>query len=127
MAFGFGLSYTSFNISEVEVKQASDGGDPALKISAIVTNTGSVAGQEVVQLYFRQSLSTIELPVKRLIRFAKVGLGAGRSEVVTFIVPQEEMGYYLNMEWVVEKGRYTFYVGSSSRSEDLQERDVTIG
>ncbi|KAJ5655700.1 hypothetical protein N7507_007650 [Penicillium longicatenatum] len=127
MAFGFGLSYTSFNISEVEVKQASDGGDPAFEVSATVTNTGSVAGQEVVQLYFRQSLSTIELPVKRLIRFAKVGLGAGRSEVVTFVVPQEEMGYYLNMEWIVEKGRYTFYVGSSSRSEDLQERDVTIG
>ncbi|KAJ5635515.1 uncharacterized protein N7484_008828 [Penicillium longicatenatum] len=127
MAFGFGLSYTSFNISEVEVKQASDGGDPAFEVSATVTNTGSVAGQEVVQLYFRQSLSTIELPVKRLIRFAKVGLGAGRSKVVTFVVPQEEMGYYLNMEWIVEKGRYTFYVGSSSRSEDLQERDVTIG
>lgn len=126
MAFGFGLTYTSFNMS-FEVKEAmTDGGDPAFEVSVNVTNTGSVAGKEVVQLYFRQSLSTIELPVKRLIRFAKVSLGAGRSEVVTFVVSQKEMGYYLNMEWTLEKGIYTFYVGSSSKSDDLQEQDVTI-
>ncbi|KAJ6016927.1 glycoside hydrolase family 3 protein [Penicillium sp. IBT 35674x] len=92
-----------------EVKEVTDGGDPAFEVSVNVTNTGSVAGKEVVQLYFRQSLSTIGLPVKRLIRFAK-----------------EEMGYYLNMEWTLEKGSYTFYVGSSSRSDDLQEWDVRI-
>ncbi|KAJ5653560.1 hypothetical protein N7490_000563 [Penicillium lividum] len=123
MAFGFGLSYTSFSMTGVEVKEA----DTSFEISVNVTNTGPVLGQEVVQLYFRQSWSTIELPVKRLIRFAKVSLGAGRSEVVTFVVPQEEMGYYLDMEWVVEKGSYTFYVGSSSKDEDLQARNVTIG
>ncbi|KAJ5745605.1 hypothetical protein N7520_010787 [Penicillium odoratum] len=123
MAFGFGLSYTSFSMTGVEIKEA----DTSFEVSVNVTNTGPVLGQEVVQLYFRQSWSTIELPVKRLIRFTKVCLGAGRSELVTFVVPREEMGYYLDMEWVVEKGSYTFYVGSSSKDEDLQARNVTIG
>ncbi|KAJ5934589.1 hypothetical protein N7466_004136 [Penicillium verhagenii] len=128
MAFGFGLGYAKFNMSGVEVKDGrTEAGDVAFEVSVKVTNTGSVAGKEVVQVYFRQSLSTIELPVKRLIRFSKVEIEAGQSEVVTFVVPQKELGYYLNMEWTLEKGDYTFYVGSSSKDEDLQELNVKIG
>lgn len=126
MAFGFGLSYTSFNISDIVVTETSDGNKPAFKISTRVTNTGSVTGKEVVQVYFSQQWSTIELPVKRLIRVEKVELQAGESKTVVFVIPQKEMGYYLNMEWTVEKGGYTFYIGSSSKDLDLQERNVTI-
>ena len=126
MAFGFGLSYTSFNIGDVVVTETSDGNEPAFKISTTVTNTGSVTGKEVVQVYFSQQWSTIELPVKRLIRFEKIELRAGESKTVVFVIPQKEMGYYLNMEWTVEKGDYIFYIGSSSKDLDLQERNVTI-
>lgn len=128
MAFGFGLSYTTFNITTVDVRKdtTSTAGDSAFRIAVKVVNTGGVAGKEVVQVYFGQSLSAIELPVKRLIRFRKVELEAGQATTVTLVIPQKELGYYLNGEWIVEKGSYSFYVGSSSRSSDLQATQVKV-
>ncbi|KAJ5722034.1 hypothetical protein N7488_000069 [Penicillium malachiteum] len=126
MAFGFGLSYTSFNMTGFQAEESEFKGGKAFKVSIDVTNVGDVTGKEVVQLYFSQEWSTIELPVKRLIRFEKVEIRPGQTETVTFVIPQKDMGYYVNMEWVVEKGVYTFYIGSSSKSVDLQEHTVTI-
>ncbi|KAJ5709565.1 hypothetical protein N7493_009856 [Penicillium malachiteum] len=126
MAFGFGLSYTGFNMTEFQAEESEIKSEKAFKVSIDVTNVGDVTGKEVVQLYFSQEWSTIELPLKRLIRFEKVELRPGQTKTVTFVIPQKEMGYYVNMEWMMEKGDYTFYIGSSSKSVDLQERTVTI-
>ncbi|TQN64670.1 Beta-glucosidase, partial [Colletotrichum shisoi] len=75
---------------------------------------------EVVQLYFRPEYTQIEFPVMKLIRFEKIDVAAGESRRVDLTVPLQELGYFVDGEWTVEKGLYNFWVGSSSRAEDLQ-------
>ena len=127
MPFGYGLSYTTFSISAPEASSTNiSSGDAAFEISTTVENTGSMDGQEVVQVYFRPEYSTIETPVKNLIRFSKVALAMGESKELKFVIPQKELGYYVDAEWAVEAGNYTFWVGSSARWEDQQIVNVTI-
>ncbi|KAF2085372.1 glycoside hydrolase family 3 protein [Saccharata proteae CBS 121410] len=127
MGFGFGLSYTTFEISGPSVTEGFDeDGEQVFEIAATVRNTGTAAGKEVVQLYFRQLYSGIERPVKRLVRFRKVELGSGEVGNVSMSVLARELGYYVDMEWRVDEGGYTFYLGSSSRDEDLQSVDVVV-
>ncbi|KAI1771211.1 glycoside hydrolase family 3 protein [Hypoxylon cercidicola] len=121
LRFGYGLSYTTFEISP---PTASCSGH--VTINTTVKNTGNVAGKEVVQLYYRPEHSVIEVPVMKLIRFSKVDLAAGESKAVGFTVPTSELGYYVDGEWNVDYGNYTFWIGSSSRTEDLQQLNVTI-
>ncbi|CAG9948284.1 unnamed protein product [Clonostachys rosea f. rosea IK726] len=126
LRFGFGLSYTSFLIgnSTVNVDGARD--YSTVKLSASVTNTGGMTGKEVVQLYFRPMVSVIEFPVMKLIRFQKVNLDPGQSEKVDFSIPYHDLGYFVNGEWHVDGGNYTFWIGSSSRKEDLTQLNVRI-
>lgn len=122
LRFGYGLSYTKFEISSPTVTSCSGN----VTVNATVTNTGDVAGKEVVQLYYRPEHSVIEFPIMKLIRFYKVDLEVGDSKVVSFTVPTTELGYYVDGEWNVDYGNYTFWVGSSSRTEDLQQLNVTV-
>ncbi|KAI0377648.1 glycoside hydrolase family 3 protein [Hypomontagnella monticulosa] len=125
LRFGFGLSYTTFEISPpVASSVVACGGN--VTVNATVTNTGKVAGKEVVQLYFRPEHSIIEFPVMKLIRFTKVDLEPGETKDVSLSVPHSELGYYVNGEWNVDSGNYTFWVGSSSRTEDLHQLNVTL-
>ncbi|KIX05651.1 uncharacterized protein Z518_03623 [Rhinocladiella mackenziei CBS 650.93] len=119
MAFGYGLSYTTFDISEPQVLNSS-----GVSISCTVANTGDVVGKEVVQVYFRQQYSDIELPNKRLIRFEKIELQPGEARKVEFTIDKNDLGYYNNAKYQVDSGNYTFWVGSSSRMADL--KNVTI-
>lgn len=123
MPFGFGLSYTTFNISTPTASYK----DGKVHIGVTVTNTGDVAGKEVVQVYHRPNVSTaIEFPVRRLIRFEKVDLGVGESKDVTFEIPNKELGYYVGAKLRVQEGVYNFWAGSSSRPEDLKGANVTV-
>ncbi|KAJ0347909.1 hypothetical protein KNSL1_006066 [Colletotrichum chrysophilum] len=133
--FGFGLSYTTFNISSPSLtcQSASNSSVSAVcdqnsqvTVTVDVTNTGSVFGREVVQLYYRPEYTQIEFPVMKLIRFHKVGIKAGESKEVTLSVPYNELGYFVGGEWEVETGLYNFWVGSSSRTEDLQSLNATL-
>lgn len=125
MRFGFGLSYTTFEISSPTAPSAvSSGGN--VTFSATVKNTGDVAGKEVVQLYYRPEYSVIEFPVMKLIRFVKVDLAPGETQNISLAVPHSELGYYVDGKWNVDYGNYTFWIGSSSRTEDLQQLNVTI-
>ncbi|KAJ9644821.1 hypothetical protein H2204_001283 [Knufia peltigerae] len=138
MAFGYGLSYTTFDISSPQITKATnatntttssgDGdGTGVITISCTVTNTGSVAGKEVVQAYYRQqSSSDIELPNKRLIRFEKVDLQPGQSRQVNFTVDKMELGYYNDAKYQVDSGNYTFWVGSSSKLVDLKNATISL-
>ena len=121
LPFGFGMSYTTFNFSSPKISS----GD-AIQVSVAVSNTGGMAGKEVVQLYFRPEYSMMEFPVKKLIRFTKVSLAPGDTQTVTFTVPTWDLGYYRNMEWQVDPGQYMFWVGSSSRDQDLMPLNITI-
>ncbi|KEF59504.1 uncharacterized protein A1O9_04348 [Exophiala aquamarina CBS 119918] len=121
MAFGYGLSYTTFDISAPQISNSS-----GVSISCTVTNTGIVAGKEVVQVYFRQQYSEIELPNKRLIRFEKIELQPGETRQVGFSIDRNDLGYYNNAKYQVDSGNYTFWVGSSSRMADLKNATITL-
>lgn len=123
--FGFGLSYTIFSISDVNVSEdvAIDG---EIAISAVLKNIGDRTGKEVVQVYFSPAYPAIERPVKNLIRFSKVKLNSDASETVLFKIPVSELGYYVNGRRRVDGDTYTFFVGSSSDDADLTTVAVTV-
>ncbi|KAI2630192.1 glycoside hydrolase family 3 protein [Hypomontagnella submonticulosa] len=125
LRFGFGLSYTTFEISPPTASTLTVCGGN-VTVNATVTNTGKVAGKEVVQLYYRPEHSVIEFPVMKLIRFAKVDLEPGEAKNISLSIPHSELGYYVDGEWNVDFGNYTFWMGSSSRTEDLHQLNVTL-
>ncbi|KAM0327021.1 hypothetical protein ACHAQA_006144 [Verticillium albo-atrum] len=129
LRFGSGLSYTSFEFGDAEAHTGAATGcsnGTAVVVTASLTNTGKRTGKEVVQLYYRPELSIIEFPVMKLIRFTKVELGAGEVADIKFEVPKAELGYFVDGEWHVDDGKYSFWIGNSSRKEDLELLEVTI-
>ncbi|OAA54342.1 Glycoside hydrolase, superfamily [Niveomyces insectorum RCEF 264] len=125
--FGYGLSYSTFEFGTPNVALATTpGGEPTVNVTVTVTNSGKVDGKEVVQVYFRQQYTSIETPTKRLIEFTKVDIPAGSKQDVTFSIKVDDLGYYVNGDWTWESGNYTFFVGSSSRDEDLQPVSITL-
>ena len=117
--FGYGLSYTTFNYSNVKLLPG-DGKGTYTRVAVTVTNTGKYEGEEVVQLYVRDEVASITRPIKELKGFEKIKLNPGESKTVTFDVKDEQLGFYNNqMKFIVEKGDFTLMVGGNSR--DLQE------
>lgn len=120
--FGYGLSYTSFSISEPTLSAASVRIAGKASVSVEVSNTGDRYGSEVVQLYIRDRFSQVTRPVKELRGFEKVYLGPGESKTVTFALGTEQLEYLgPDMKWIVEPGEFEIMVGNSSREEDLQK------
>lgn len=122
--FGYGLSYTTFGFSAPDVSVVA--GSSNVSVSVVLSNTGSVAGKEVAQVYFRQQYAAIETPNKQLIRFTKVELSPGEATTVQWTIAHDELGYWQNLEWTVDAGNFTFWVGSSSREEDLQAVSISL-
>ena len=119
--FGFGLSYTSYSYSELQVLTPVLSADGVFKVQVDVTNTGGRAGEEVVQLYIGFADSAVERPVKLLRGFEKVLLEAGETRTVMLELPVEELAWY-NPEvkaWQVETMSYEVFMGGSSASEAL--------
>lgn len=115
-AFGHGLSYTTFDVSDVRSDRASLSAKGRIRISAEVTNTGDMAGAEVVQLYIGDEESSLPRPVKELKGFRKVFLAPGEHQTVTFDVTSDLLQYYDDTKaaWVAEPGAFTAYVGTAS-------------
>ncbi len=123
--FGFGLSYTTFEISEPEISSASLAMDGELVVTATVKNTGERAGAEVVQLYVRDLVGSVTRPVKELKGFARVELDPGASTTVRFTLTADDLAFYNKRErWEAEPGDFVVLVGSSS--EDLKEARFTL-
>ncbi|RMD02394.1 glycosyl hydrolase [Clostridium autoethanogenum] len=122
--YGFGLSYTKFNISQPEIEVKSD----SIVASCVVTNIGSRKGKEVVQLYIGYDNSKVDRPIKALRGFEKVELYPGETKTVKIICPVDKLKYYEEKEnkWVLESMIYQGYVGSSSDKKDLFEVDFEI-
>jgi beta-glucosidase len=114
--FGYGLSYTSFSLSSLHLSAGSVSTSGTLTASADITNTGSVAGDDVVQLYIHQDGTTILQPVRRLDGFQRVTLTPGQTKTVTFTLGPDNIGFYTNNpgQFVVEPGTVDVYVGDSS-------------
>ena len=113
--FGYGLSYTTFAVSNLQLSSSSVSRYGHLNASVTVTNTGSRAGDEVVQLYIHDPVARISQPVRRLRGFERVTLGPGQSRTVTFTLDRSDFGFYDNRgRFVVEPGVIDVYAGSSS-------------
>jgi beta-glucosidase len=119
--FGFGLSYTTFRIDNVRLEGAAIEPGGTARVLADVTNTGARAGDEVVQLYVRDVVSSVTRPVKELRGFRRLSLKPGESATVTFEVTPDDLAFYdIDMQYRVEPGEFRLMIGSSSRDEDLQ-------
>ena len=115
-AFGHGLSYTTFEYSEPIADKKQIAAGDSLTVSLRVTNSGSVAGQEVVQLYISDKKSSLPRPVKELKGFRKVSLLPGETKEVSFTVGRDALSFYDDTAdcWVAEPGRFEAIIGASS-------------
>lgn len=114
--FGYGLSYTKFSYSDVKISNASPKGNQTITASVTLTNTGTVTGKEVVQLYIRDVVGSVTRPVKELKGFQKVELKAGESKTVTFNISPSDLKFYnydLKYDW--EAGEFQVMIGGNSR------------
>jgi beta-glucosidase len=119
-AFGFGLSYTTFALSNVRLDHTVISPERSTTVSVDVKNTGERAGTEVVQMYIRDVVSSVTRPVKELKGFAKVRLAPGESTTVAIPIDSSALAFHdIGMRRVVEPGEFRVMVGTSSRDEDL--------
>jgi beta-glucosidase len=115
--FGYGLSYTTFDISNLRLNRASVSRDGSVTASVDVRNTGSRDGDEVVQLYIHDPVASISQPVRRLRGFERVTLKKGEKRTVTFRLDASDFGFYDNSgRFVVEPGQIDVYAGDSSNA-----------
>jgi beta-glucosidase len=116
--FGHGLSYTSFEVSNLRLSSSTVSKNRSLQASVTVTNTGSSKGDEVVQLYLHDPVATISQPVRRLRGFERVTLDPGQARTVSFTLDKSDFGFYDNRgKFVVEPGQIDVYAGNSSSAE----------
>lgn len=121
--FGFGLSYTTFQYSDVNVSATQLKGNQTLTASVTLTNSGNYDGEEVVQLYIRDLVGKVVRPVKELKGFQKIFLKKGESKTVSFNISPEDLKFYdedLNYDW--EAGEFDIMIGTSSA--DVQTKRV---
>ena len=116
--FGHGLSYTTFEITNLRLSASSVSSKGSVKATVTVTNTGEIPGDEVVQLYIHDPVASISQPVRRLRGFERVTLEKGQSAEVSFTLDRSDFGFYDNRgKFVVEPGRIDVYAGNSSKAE----------
>jgi beta-glucosidase len=113
--FGYGLSYTNFDISAPVLSKSSFNAGEEIKVSVTVKNTGKYDGEEVVQLYVRDMVGSVTRPVKELKAFKKIMVKAGESKTVDFIINEETLKFYNSeLNFVAEPGDFKVFVGNSS-------------
>ena len=130
--FGYGLSYTDFDYANLGVDDDTPDADATINVSVEVTNTGAVAGDDVVQLYATTPDATPaqERPRKRLVGFEKVALEPGQTKTVTLPLKIADLAFYDQSahRWVVDPGAYGLQIARSSADGDVeQEADITVG
>ena len=123
--FGYGLSYTSFQYSDISLSKTAINEDETLTVSCQVTNTGQRDGEEVVQLYIRDITGSVTRPLKELKGFQKILLKAGESKDIQFQITANDLSFYRqDMSFGWEPGKFTVFVGGNSR--DVQQKDFEL-
>ncbi|GAB4246055.1 MAG: beta-glucosidase BglX [Saprospiraceae bacterium] len=113
--FGYGLSYTTFEIGSPKPDKTSFRSGEVVKVQVKVTNTGNREGEEVVQLYIRDKVASVTRPVKELKAFKKVSLKPGESKDLRFTLFEKDFAFLdQNLEWTIEPGEFEIKVGNSS-------------
>ena len=125
--FGYGLSYTKFNYSKPKLLNSKFDKNSIIKVQLEVTNIGDMDGDEVVQLYIRDKVSSATRPVKELKGYKRVHLKVGETKKVTFEIIPESLAFYdIDMNYVVEPGAFNIMTGSSSNYKDLKIVELNI-
>jgi len=126
-AFGHGLSYTSFKLSDVITDKKSYTSSDTIKVSCVVTNIGNVTGAEVVQVYLGKVNSKVKRAVKELKGFKKVDILKGDSKKVDISIEVDKLAFYDETisNWNIEKGDYIIYIGNAS-DNILKEIIITV-
>lgn len=120
--FGYGLSYTSFQYSNLQLSQKSIRLNEKIEVNLVITNTGTYEGEEVIQLYLRDKVGSIVRPVKELKDFQKVKLAAGESRAIKFVINREKLSFYnQQLQWMAEPGDFELMIGASSRDIRLKD------
>jgi beta-glucosidase len=125
--FGFGLSYTQFTYSNLQLEKETIKQNESVNVTVEVANAGKMAGDEIVQLYIRDKVSTVTRPVKELKAFRRISLKPGEKQKVTLTITPEQLAFHnIDMKFVVEPGEFEIMVGGSSRDEDLIKVTLTV-
>lgn len=130
-AFGHGLSYTTFNYSKPRIVMPKKTGLASVgevygTVEVDVTNTGSMKGDEVVQLYIHQKVSSVTRPVKELKDFTRITLDPGQTKTVSFAIDASKLAFWnINMQYTVENGVFECLVGGNST--DVQKTELKVG
>lgn len=118
--FGFGLSYTKFEYSNLRISKQAIKTTESVDILVDIKNTGKRTGAEIAQLYIRDEVSSVTRPVKELKDFSRIELGPGEIKTVKFTITPDKLSFYnLQMKEVVEPGVFDIFVGSSSEKNDM--------
>jgi beta-glucosidase len=120
-AFGYGLSYTTFEYSKIKLNKTQMQANEKIEVSVTITNTGNYDGEEVVQLYIRDMVASVVRPVKELKGFQKIFLKKGESKEVKFILSIDDLKFYTNeLQYIAEPGEFQVMIGTNSREVQLQ-------
>jgi beta-glucosidase len=123
--FGYGLSYTNFDFSDVSLSSKTMTKGQSIKAKVTVTNSGNYDGEEVVQLYIHDVYASVTQPVKKMIGFQKIMLKKGESKSVEFNISEEDLKFYNNdLKRVVEPGAFEIFIGNSSAK--VKKADLTL-
>lgn len=119
--FGYGLSYTKFNYSDLKLSSAKIKSNETIKVSFQLSNVGKLAGDEVVQLYLKDKFGSVVRPVLELKDFQKVKLNAGETKTIEFTIDKEKLSFYNDkLEWNAEPGDFEVMIGASSADIKLK-------
>lgn len=119
--FGYGLSYTKFNYSDLKLSSTKMKNNETIKVSFQLSNVGKVAGEEVVQLYLKDKFGSVVRPVLELRDFQKIKLNAGESKTIEFTIDKEKLSFYNDkLEFIAEAGDFEVMIGASSADIKLK-------
>jgi len=115
--FGYGLSYTTFRYDHLAAQPPASGSHGDIQVTVEVTNTGSVEGDEVAQLYMRENVSSVETPRRSLEGFSRIHLKPQETKTAAFRIPCDQLAVWnTENKWAIEPGNYTVWVGGSSEA-----------
>lgn len=121
--FGYGLSYTSFQYKDLSLSRKTIKDNGTISVKFNLTNTGRMAGEEVVQLYLKDQVASLVRPVKELRDFKKIMLKPGESKTVEFIIDREKLSFFdKDLKWIAEPGEFELMIGASSADIRLKEK-----